>query len=87
MKLSKLDAEGKETFLVFLLSFIFNVQISLAPAVVRKTRQNVFQILALVGSLEKRDPNPGDVRKGGHDYFRRRCLIHIKITTATFYRG
>ena len=57
VKLSKQDAEGKENVLIFsILSFIFNEHISVVPAVIRKTRQNVFQILALVVSLEKRDP-------------------------------
>ena len=71
----KTRGRGKRNVFSFLiLSFIFNVHISLAPAVVRKTRLNVFQILALVGSLQKRDPNPCDVRKGGHDYFSRRFL-------------
>ena len=47
---------GKRNVLIFsILSFIFNEHISVVPAVIRKTRQNVFQILALV-SLEKRDP-------------------------------
>lgn len=71
----KTRGRGKRNVFSFsILSFIFNVHISLAPAVVRKTRLNVFQILALVGSLQKRDPNPCDVRKGGHDYFSRRFL-------------